>query len=68
MSEIKACPLLGCSFSMQPALLRGYPPIISAHLNPCVGDKCINFVWDVNEGYCRCFEKYTGHEKEGKHE
>lgn len=62
MSEIriKCCPLLGCSNSC--------PPIISANLYPCAGEECINFRWDGNEGYCRFFEKYTNHEKEGENE
>lgn len=61
--KIKACPLLGCSYATSPSVLRGYPPIISAHLIPCVGEDCINFRWDCDDGYCRYFEKYTNHDR-----
>ena len=61
--KIKACPLLGCSYSLEQSLLRGNPPIMVSHLNPCVGDKCINFIWEGDDGYCRYFERYTNHDK-----
>lgn len=61
--RVKACPLLGCSYSMEQSVLRGNPPIISARLIPCVGEECINFAWDGDDGYCRYFQKYTNHDR-----
>lgn len=72
MSEIrvKSCPLLGCSYSMEQSIIRGNPPIMLASLIPCVGEKCINFAWDGDDGYCRYFQKFTNHDrrKEGESE
>lgn len=34
-----------------------------ASLIPCVGEKCINFIWDCDDGFCRYFEKYTNHDR-----
>ena len=41
-----------------------------ASLIPCVGEKCINFAWDGDDGYCRYFQKFTNHDrrKEGESE
>lgn len=61
--KVKCCPLLGCSYSVEQSVLRGNPPIVSASLIPCVGEKCINFAWDNKDGYCRYFQKYTNHDK-----
>lgn len=53
--KVKACPLLGCSYSYEQSALRGKPPRLISRLIPCVGEECINFTLDGSEGYCRYF-------------
>jgi len=70
MSEIrvKCCPLLGCKYSLEQSMIRGNPQILVASLIRCVGEDCINFAWDCDDGYCGYFQRYTKHQKEGEAE
>lgn len=64
----KICPLLGCQYRIEPAILRGGSDYIVANTIPCIGKSCICYKEDLGDGYCDFFKEYVGKEKEGDEE
>lgn len=63
---IKSCPLLGVHIVEANVIEKASGMCDVSETFECMGEDCINFAWDDEDGYCRYFQRYTNHDRRKK--
>lgn len=63
INTIKACPLLGVHIVKATIAEKVSGMCDVNETFECMGEDCINFAWDGDDGYCRYFQRYTNHDR-----